>query len=237
MHKKRFYRDWVYSDLVSFEAVSDETDLFILAEKDLKKQALFFIKEARAVIESFISKHPDFKDSLAPLNVNGKTPELIDQMLNASRKAGVGPMAAVAGAISSHVGNKLLKHSQQVIVENGGDIFIKSLKDRNFLIYAGKSKLSGKISFTIKTDKTPIGVCTSSGSVGHSLSFGKADAVTVVSKDTALADAAATAICNRVKSEKDIKQALDFSKTIDGVDGCVIIHDESLGSIGDIELK
>ena len=123
-------------------------------------------------------------------------------------------MAAVAGAISEFAGKGLLEYTSQVILENGGDIFIKTDKERKIGIYAGDSVLSGKVALRIIPEATPAGISTSSGTVGHSLSFGRADAVTVVSSDAALADACATAACNKVKTEADIKAALDFvSKT------------------------
>lgn len=157
-------------------------------------------------------------------------------MAEAALKAGVGPMAAVAGATAEYVGRDLLKSSAEVIVENGGDIFIKTLESRKMGIYAGRSALSEKIALTIHPDQTPLGVCTSSGTVGHSVSFGRADAVVILSKDTSLADAVATSVGNRVKTAKDIEDALAFAQTISGVDGVVVIIDDKIGMWGEVEI-
>ena len=115
-------------------------------------------------------------------------------MVKAGKNAGVGPMAAVAGAIAEHVGLGLLKSTNHVIVENGGDIFIKTDAPLTVGIFAGKSSLSLRIGIRLSGGPKPMAVCTSSGTVGHSLSLGRADAVCVAADSCAIADAAATAI-------------------------------------------
>jgi ApbE superfamily uncharacterized protein (UPF0280 family) len=157
-------------------------------------------------------------------------------MAAAGLKAGVGPMAAVAGAIAECVGRELLTYTAEIIVENGGDIFLKIKKDRVVGIYAGESPLTGKLGLEIEARATPLGVCTSSGKVGHSLSYGRADAVVAMSADTALADAAATAIGNRVKQAGDTDKALEFARGIVGLKGVVIIIGEKVGAWGDVKL-
>jgi len=157
-------------------------------------------------------------------------------MAEAAQTAGVGPMAAIAGAIAECVGRELLEFSPEVIVENGGDIFLKVLHRRTIGIYAGDSPLTGKIGLQIEAKDTPLGVCTSSGTVGHSLSFGRADAVAVLAPSAALADAAATAIGNRVNKPEDIDKALELARGIAGLKGVVIIIGESIGVQGNIKL-
>jgi ApbE superfamily uncharacterized protein (UPF0280 family) len=144
-------------------------------------------------------------------------------------------MASVAGAIAEFVGYDLLNESENVIIENGGDIFLKSNRDLVVSIFAGESTLSSNLKLSIKCNDTPLGICTSSATVGPSLSFGRADAVCVVSRSATLADAAASAIGNRVKSEKDVKSALAYGMTIAGIKGVVIVIDNYLGAIGGIE--
>jgi len=156
-------------------------------------------------------------------------------MLLKSNVCGVGPMASVAGAISEYVGNDLLNQTENVIIENGGDIFLKSKKELTVSVYAGESPLSYKVNFIVKPEKTPLGICTSSATVGPSLSFGKADAVCVISQSATLADAAASAIGNKVKSKKDIKPALDFGIKIPGVLGIIIIIGNDMGAIGEVQ--
>jgi ApbE superfamily uncharacterized protein (UPF0280 family) len=145
-------------------------------------------------------------------------------------------MAAVAGALAESVSKDLLKLSEEVIVENGGDIYLATSKERTIGIYAGNSPLSFKIGFVIGPEDSPLGVCTSSGTVGHSLSFGKADAVSVLSKSAGLADAAATAIGNIVKEKRDIELGLERGKEIEGVSGMLIILGDKMGVWGDVKL-
>jgi ApbE superfamily uncharacterized protein (UPF0280 family) len=145
-------------------------------------------------------------------------------------------MAAVAGAVAEHVGTELRFHSKEVVVENGGDIFLDARRDLTVGIFAGDSSLSDKLAIRIPAEKMPLGVCTSSGTVGPSLSFGQSDAVTVTSSSTALADAAATAIGNRAGSAEDIDRALTFGQTIPGVSGIIIIIGDRMGVWGDLEL-
>ncbi|GAI02428.1 unnamed protein product [marine sediment metagenome] len=121
-------------------------------------------------------------------------------------------------------------------MENGGDIFLKCLGKRIIGIYAGKSPLTGKIGLEINGRDTPLGICTSSGTVGHSLSYGKADAVIVLSKSAALADAAATAIGNLVIQPDDIPKGIEFVGGIDGLEGVVIIQGESMGLWGKVKV-
>jgi ApbE superfamily uncharacterized protein (UPF0280 family) len=145
-------------------------------------------------------------------------------------------MASVAGAISEYVANELLKMSQNVIVENGGDIYLKTQEEVRVGVFAGNSPLTYKVGLLLKPEQMPLGVCTSSGTVGHSLSFGKADAVCVLSKSSTMADAAATAIGNLVKGKGDIRTALEKGIKIEGVLGALIVMGEHFGVIGDIEL-
>lgn len=237
MGTRRFYRDdYKAENLVFFNATVDETDLCIGAWADLRKEAIQAIRECRSIIEDYIRKHPEFLHSLEPVAPLTDAPKIVADMCQAARIAGVGPMAAVAGAVSRFVGERLLEKSGEVIVENGGDIFLHSRTDRRIGIYAGNSPLSGKIGLQVRKEMSPCGICTSSGTVGHSLSFGKADAALVVSKDVSLADACATALGNRVKTSEDVEEALDFIAGKPGVMGALVIIGEFVGALGDIEL-
>jgi ApbE superfamily uncharacterized protein (UPF0280 family) len=237
MYEPRTYRLWVNdSDLVSFSVAVRESDLLVSASLDLKKKAIAATQRSRADVERYIGTHPLFATTLEPLAVEKDAPPLVREMAEAARRAGVGPMAAVAGAIAESVGRELLPFSDDIIVENGGDIFIKTTRERVIGVYAGESELTGKIAFAIRPEDTPLGICTSSGSVGHSVSFGKADAVTAVSPSTALADAAATAIGNRVNSAEDIPGAIAFAQSIRGLSGIAIIKRDKLGIWGQIRL-
>jgi len=237
MYEPRIYRNKVRSEgLTSFRVVILETDLFISCDRDLSSEAESYIRVLRNELESYIEKHPKFKGSLKPVAVEADSGQIIKEMAASAKMAGVGPMAAVAGAVAEAVGKHLLKFSPEVIVENGGDIFISTKKDRTIGIYAGKSKLSGKVTLVIEAGDTPCGICTSSATVGHSLSFGKADAVVVLSRSTALADAAATSICNKAAGKDSIDKAINSGRAIKGVEGVLIIIDDALGAWGSIKM-
>jgi len=145
-------------------------------------------------------------------------------------------MAGVAGAVAEFIGRRLLAMTPEIIIENGGDVFIKTSITRQVAIYAGNSPLSGKIGLVVMPENTPAGICASSGTVGPSLSFGKADAAVAISPSCTLADAAATAIGNTVTCPDAIADGLDRAKNIEGVSGAVIIIGERMGAWGNIEL-
>jgi len=237
-YQSRFYRDWVAAkDLHLTRIVDKETDLQILANKPIDQE---FIKERvreyRIAIENYIAKDRRFLTTLKPLAVELNAPPIVKAMSGASQKANVGPMAAVAGAIAQFLGKDLLRKGyQEVIIENGGDIFLKIRKTRIIGIYTGRKKLWQGLGLKIKPKDTPLGICTSSGTVGHSLSFGLADSVVILAKDATLADAAATAIANLVTSAEDLPRAVGLSRSIKGVYAAVIIVREKLSSWGKIE--
>ena len=237
MYQPRAYRHWVKDkDLVSFHVVVKETDLYIRAQTNLKRKAFKLVLKYRDTLEQYIERHPLFLTSLEPVAIGDDAPHLITEMAEAAKKAGVGPMASVAGAIAEFVGSQLLAFSPEIIVENGGDIYLKSFGERLIGIYAGKSPLTGKIGLEINGQDTPMGICTSSGTVGHSLSYGKADAVIVLSPSAALADAAATAIANMIIQPSDIPSGIEFARSIDGLKGVIIIQNEKVGLWGEVKL-
>ena len=237
MYQPRTYRNWVTDkDLVSYSVIVKETDLYIRTSGNLKDIAFNSVSKYRKQIETYIKSHPEFAVSFEPLKINSGCPEIIKEMAEASEKFNVGPMAAVAGAVAHFVGKDLLKYADEVIVENGGDIFISSKKNRTIAIYAGNSPLSGKYGIEIKAVDTPLGICTSSGTIGHSFSFGKADAAVIEADSSSVADAAATAICNMVKTKEDINPALDYARSTGLLKGVVIIKDDSMGAWGEIQL-
>lgn len=236
-YEPRTYRHWVKSGgLVSFGVTVRETDLYISAVTNLRAKALRLVVKHRAALERYIERHPLFLTSLRPVPAAGDAPRIVKEMCRAADIAGVGPMAAVAGAIAEFVGSELLPFSPEIIIENGGDIYLKSTKERVVGVYAGRSPLSGRIGIVVSGEDTPLGVCTSSGTVGHSLSFGQADAVIVISPSTALADAAATAIGNRIAQSTDIPRGLEFARSISGLDGVLIIKDDDLGAWGKVRI-
>jgi ApbE superfamily uncharacterized protein (UPF0280 family) len=240
-YQVRTYRQDITAEgLVSTFVSVKETDLHIMASRDVEPEALDLVHQYRNQLENYIVGRPEFLTSLVPLDANLLAPPIVKQMLQAARDADVGPMAAVAGAIAEFVGRGLLDHGiDEVIVENGGDIFMKRNQECISAIFAGQSPLNQKVGIKIAQEDMPIGMCTSSGSVGHSLSLGQADSVTVLAGSTLLADAAATRIGNEVStnvSGSGIKNALEVAKTIPEITGVVVIQGEQMGAWGSIDL-
>ena len=239
-HTSRFYRD--YGDngdnagISAFNVKLHTSDLFIRADKNLHEQALSILTNARRELEDYIHERDEFIHSLNPIVPDGSEPEIAHEMITASSTAGVGPMAAVAGAIAERVGTGLLNFTDEVIVENGGDIWMKLTNPALIGIYAKNIYFKQNLGIRIDPHKTPCAVCTSTPKLGHSISLGKADSVTIIAKTGALADASATAVCNLVQSRGDIENALNFAMSINGVSACVIILNEILAVQGDIEL-
>ncbi|MDY6795277.1 MAG: UPF0280 family protein [Actinomycetota bacterium] len=234
----RFYRRSMQAEgLVPFRVVIGESDLFVWAERELKERARDSLYWHRRELEEFINLQPLFGESLRPYEVPSDSPRVVRIMARAAERVGVGPMAAVAGALAEMVGRDLSEQSREVIVENGGDIFLCSRSERKVGIFAGESPLSGRITLRLKPVPGGMGVCTSSATVGPSLSVGKADTALVLASDVALADAAATAMGNRAKDPAHIEDALSWTYGIEGVAGCLVIMGEHLGLKGEIELS
>lgn len=237
MHEERAYRDSVKTvDLVPFNITELESDIQVFAKSNLGREGRLSLQKYRNELKEYIKKEPNFLISLKPMESKRYAPEIAAAMCRAAKSANVGPMAAVAGAISKYIGLSLLKLTDEIIIENGGDIFMKTKKDRRILIYAGDSPFSNNIGLLLPGNNEECGVCTSSGTVGHSLSFGKADAAVILAKDVILADAAATATGNAVKSEKDIEKGIETAMSIPGVEGVLIIIGDKMGAFGNINI-
>ena len=231
MFKNRTYRSKANrKGLQSFHITVKETDLHIQAQSDLSENAVKTVLECREYIESYINIHPEFLTSLVPVDIFFPAPKIIINMAEAAEKTGVGPMAAVAGAVAEYTCKKLLRDSKEVIVENGGDISMKIDGEIIFAIFAGKSPLSMKTGVRIGGRKSQFALCTSSGTIGHSKSFGSADAASVIADSCSLADAAATALCNMIKKESDIEKTINAGKSIKGVQGIIIIKNKTINS-------
>ncbi len=216
-----------------------ETDLHILAEQNVGAATHDLIVTCRSQIERYAARHPEFLTSLSPLPLDNLAPAIIKSMLKAAITADVGPMAAVAGTIAEFVGHGLVNKglTSEVMVENGGDIFLLRKQECLSAIYAGESPLSNRIALRISPRQMPLGICTSSGSIGHSISFGLADSVTVLAPETALADTAATRLGNELQTDSDMAHTLEVAQNIPGLLGVVVIKNETMGAWGDIELE
>jgi len=238
-YQKRTYRNRIFPNekLQAFNVTVLETDLFIHADSLLSDFVYKSVYKFREYIESYIRYHPDFLTSLFPIRHDHIAPDIVRDMLKASELVNVGPMASVAGAIAEYVGKDVLQSgSKNVVIENGGDIFLKTQDEITISIFAGKSRLSEKLKILVRPEDMPMGICTSSATVGHSLSFGKADAICILSHSSTIADAAATAIGNQVRDKKDISKALAIGSNIKEIIGILIIIDDRMAVQGKIEL-
>lgn len=242
MFNNRTYRQQHQKqDLVSFDVTVKETDLNIQADRDLTRQATKAVLDCRSILENHIQQFPGFATAMEPVSIHDSnfvmnpefTPQLIMDMIKAADLAQVGPMAAVAGSVAQYTGLALLDYSGQVIVENGGDIFVKSNTLTRITIFANDSPFSMTCGIEIAPQDNAFGICTSSGTVGHSKSFGKADAAMVLSDSCPLADAMATSLGNRIQTADDIQAAIDWGKTVKGIRGIVIIKGEQIGIWGE----
>ncbi|MFH1888223.1 MAG: UPF0280 family protein [Pseudomonadota bacterium] len=237
LHKERTYRTTAArKGLLGFRVAVLETDLWVQAESDLSGLARESVIQARARLEAYIARFPDFARTLVPWPETGPAPGIIRAMAAAGAAAGVGPMAAVAGAIAQEVGRALLPHTPEVIVENGGDVFFLAQGEMVLGIYAGSSPLSHNVGVRVEGGGRARALCTSSGTVGHSLSAGRADAACILAADAALADAVATATGNRVRTPGDLPEAIAFARSVPGVEGAVVILGEKLAAFGDLRL-
>ncbi len=237
MHTQRFYRDFKpVHRWQSYRVRVESTDLFIRSRENQAFEVQKQVVRLRSELKAHIRRQPDFLDALSPVKHLPGVPAIVSLMYRAADRAGVGPMAAVAGAVAECVGLELGASSREVIVENGGDVFLKLKETGRNTIFAGPSPFSGRIGLHIDPDQTPLGICTSSGSVGHSYSLGRADAATVVARTAWLADAVATGAANLVRSDRDLEPALAYAMAIEGVLGAVVILGDKLGARGDVQL-
>ncbi|MBN2030098.1 UPF0280 family protein [bacterium] len=187
---------------------------------------------ARTLLEQYIDKYPLFATTHAPYHPQKDAPEIVQRMCRESEKVGVGPMAAVAGALALESLTAILRAgADEAIVDNGGDIALFIREPVKMGIFAGNASLK-ELAFEVEPRKTVFGICTSSGTVGPSHSYGKSDAAVIISPNILLADAAATALGNRIKEEKDLKAAFDFLKKEEEIEGALAIIHDRIGMFG-----
>jgi len=236
-YRERTYRKRVSAkDLCCFNVVVKETDLWVCADKNLENETRDLIFDFRHQLEAYIKSHPEFLTSLVPIAGDPCAPPIVKEMIRSAGKVNVGPMASVAGAVAQHVAEGLLHLTNQVIVENGGDIFLKADRSLTVSVFAGTSPLSERFGLLIPVSRMPLGVCSSSATVGHSLSRGITDVVCILSSSAALADGAATALGNRVQEKKDLEEVAIWADQIGGILGGVVIVGDTMATWGDIEL-
>jgi ApbE superfamily uncharacterized protein (UPF0280 family) len=234
---RELYRSRIAApDLVRAHVVVKETDLLVLSDTDIGALVREIVITQRDRLERFIERNPLFRDSLEPLVVAATAPRIVRAMAQAGDAAGVGPMAAVAGAVCEAVAAGLGERVRDLILENGGDLYVASTRERIVGVFAGSAAHGQAIGLRVAAEQTPIGICTSSGRIGHSLSFGDCAAATVLARSCALADAAATAVGNRVRGAHGIREGLAAARAIPGVLGAVVLRDGELGAWGAVDI-
>ena len=217
----RAYREFVHKDAsfriccTQFDAVAGE------------------IVRQRRILEQYLERHPEFLRALTPLQPQSGAPEVARRMAAAAAPVGVGPMAAVAGVMAQLACEAgIAAGAREAIVENGGDIFIIATRRVIIRLHAGTAGIRNRLGLVIAPSDTPLAVCSSSGTMGHSLSFGRCDLATVIARDGGLADAAATEAANRVQSVEDIDRTLREVLKIEGVLGVILVKDDHVGMAG-----
>lgn len=191
------------------------------------------IVRQRHILEDYIRRHPEFQRSLVPIGLHADAPEIARHMAWAANLVGVGPMAAVAGAMAQWAAKAALAAgADEAIVDNGGDIYLKAVEPVIVSLGTGTTKLADRLAFRVEPEETPIAICSSSGKMGHSMSLGLCDLATIVAKDAALADAAATQAANLVRTPDDVDAALERIIAIQGIAGVLIVKDDRIGLVG-----
>jgi uncharacterized protein len=242
MYEARIYRQNINSKRFDgFLIVEEESDLWVgLSQANKDKDAIGILRtqllNIRRILKEYIIRFPSFNSSLKPMDVLEEDPEIIKRMKKAGISAGTGPMATVAGLIAEETGKKLLEsgYGGELIIENGGDIFLFIKEDLILSVEAGRNKKFSTMGLKIPAALGSLGICTSSGTFGHSFSMGNADSVSVISKSACLADAWATSIANKILVEEDVEKVLkNYDENLLSV---VAIKNDKFGISGIIEL-
>jgi uncharacterized protein len=213
-----------------------ETAVTIVADERFVPEAKRSIFESRHVLEHFIAEDPFFRSTLEPYDEDEDAPPLIARMCDAARAANVGPMAAVAGAVAEAAVEAMVHAgSSHALVDNGGDIAMILDREVDIGIYAGRSGFS-QMAFRFGPTDHIIGICTSSATVGPSISFGVADAAIVISGNVTLADACASMLGNMIVSDDDtlLADAVARSMMVSNVTGCCVIVGEKIAMKGEV---
>lgn len=240
-YRERSYRSRFSNDERRWFCVKFlESDLWIGVDRgsyraSMEADTYAMLVDLRRQMDAYLLMDPVYKAALTPYDAGLEAPAILKEMSSVSHKTGIGPMSAVAGAVAKKVAEFL--GTQEVIVENGGDIYAQAASDMDISVFAGQSPLSEKIGLHIPAAEFPLGICTSSGTVGPSLSLGRADAVMIVCKDVLLADSYATAMANRIKTVNDLQSVIDRISDIPEILGAIAVKDDRMAISGRFELR
>ncbi|MBN2781480.1 MAG: UPF0280 family protein [Candidatus Marinimicrobia bacterium] len=245
MYEPRTYRQKMGGRFDSFTYRFRETDIWVGYDKEsgtCSETVRDFIdrqcRALRAAVEAYLAGHPEFGASRVPLDCAQDAPEMIKELAACSRKADVGPMAGIAGAFSAYLGKACSRHFgfNEIVIENGGDDYLQFRSPVRVALSAGASPLSGKIHLEVPPEYSPLGLCASSGTFGHSFSYGKADLVSVACRNPILADMYATAFANRVQGKGDIEKVLDEASALAEILHVAVIKDDTVGIRGKFKI-
>ncbi len=231
-----YRKNILQSHRYAWQASYRHTELLISADSDIKEKIKGLLEEIYRQLDYCIQKEPAFLKSLSPVKVKPFFPEAIRNMCRLSALFNVGPMAAVAGAVNDFLAAGLKSSCNELIIENGGDLYIKSGRDINTGVYVKNSFFKDLITVQVDSADMPCGICSSSGTFGHSLSLGNCDLAVVLSDSSTGADAAATAVANSINTVEDIRKSIDFFKGLSPVKGLLIIKKDIVGIWGKIRL-
>ena len=240
-YRERSYRSRFSNDERRWFCVKFlESDLWIGVDRgsyraSMEADTYAMLVDLRRQMDAYLLMDPQYKTALTPYDAGLEAPNILKEMSRGSHKTGIGPMSAVAGAVAKKVAEFL--GTKEVIVENGGDIYAQAASDMDISVFAGQSPLSEKIGLHIPAAEFPLGICTSSGTVGPSLSLGRADAVMIVCKDVLLADSYATAMANRIKTVNDLQSVIDRISDIPEILGAIAVKDDRMAITGRFELR
>lgn len=241
--QERTYREWMgtrfpHHFLLKYQASDIWVGMTEVPQPEILECALIKAqKHLYNLLDCYIEARPEFHISLNPIAEDASAPELVRRMIRAGRTAGTGPMAAVAGTFAQSIVEQARSMgAMEAVAENGGDLFLDCKQDMVIAIYAGDSPFSNRIGLKIRAEEMPLSLCTSSGTVGHSFSFGKADAVVVKAVEGALADALATAIGNQIGKKQPMEPILEKYLDYEGVDGILAVRGDQLVVVGQMEL-
>lgn len=221
----------------AFQVVVEQTDLWVVAECDLSRTVHALVNECRGRLSAYIAWHPEFLTSLRPVEVGPDAPDIVQDMARAGQACGVGPMAAVAGAVAQWVAKRVVAQSPNLLVENGGDLFLYSTRERVIGLLSDPVQGMG-LGVRLTPRDFPCSLCSSSASIGHSLSLGRGDLVVTRAKSAHLADAAATALSNILQDPDDLTFVMEQARCLadHGLLGVFAQHGEQVGVWGEMEL-
>lgn len=212
------------------------TELYITSDTDISGKLRGPLISFYEQLEKAIKENKEFEESLAPLKIDKSCPAAVRDMCRSAALFDVGPMAAVAGTICDTIAREVSGACSFLMIENGGDAYIKSENTVKASLFTGSRYFPENIDISIGPGSTPCGLCSSSGMIGHSFSMGKSDLVTVMSGSTAEADAAATAIANAVKTRSDVDRIMEKYTHHSHLKGLIILKDDRMAAWGDLQL-